>query len=126
MRAAGRTDPRAQALKLMARLSYPSLYDPVAENLGLPQRQYDLLAAYYDYASPVIDLMTELGALSPYIYCGSNFSRPTLRSDYFSDLPENAAPWARARQCAAQRTGLARVHAYARHHQLARGAGRHH
>lgn len=96
MRAAGRTDPRAQALKLMARLSYPTLYDPTAANLGLPLRQYELLEAYYDNASPVVELMTEIGALSPYIYPTFGFSPdPLADPDYFSDLPENAAPYGR-------------------------------
>lgn len=96
MRAAGRTDPRANALKLMARLSYGSLYDPAATNLGLPQRQYDLIAAFYDNASPVIEKMTALGALSPYIYPQFGFSPDPLSDpDYFSDLPENAAPYGR-------------------------------
>lgn len=96
MRAAGKVDPRAQALKLMARLSFPSLYDPAAANLGLPQRQYDMLAAYYDYASPIVDEMTNIGALSPYIYPQFGFSPdPLADPDYFSDLPENAAPYGR-------------------------------
>lgn len=96
MRAAGKTDPRTQALKLMARLSYPSLYDPTAPNLGLPDRQYEQLVTYYDYASPVIEEMTEVGALSPYIYPSFGFSPdPLADPDYFSDLPENAAPYGR-------------------------------
>lgn len=96
MRAAGRTDPRADAIKLMARLSYQSLYDPAAPNLGLPQRQYDLLAAYYDNASPVIETMTSIGALAPYIYPQFGFSpNPLSDPDYFSDLPENASPYGR-------------------------------
>lgn len=96
MRAAGRTDPRADAIKLMARLSYPSLYDPAASNLGLPQRQYDLLAAYYDNASPVVELMTQIGALYPYIYPSFGFSPdPLADPDYFSNLPENVAPYGR-------------------------------
>jgi uncharacterized protein with NAD-binding domain and iron-sulfur cluster len=51
MRAQGFTDPRDDALKLMARLAYPSLYDPAAPRLGLPQLQYELLAAFYDNGS---------------------------------------------------------------------------
>lgn len=96
MRAAGRADPREDAIKLMARLSYPSLYDPAAPNLGLPQRHHDLLAAYYDNASPVIEQMTQLGALFPYIYPGFGFSPDPLSDpDYFSDLPENVSPYGR-------------------------------
>ena len=46
MRAEGFTDPRADALKLMARLSYPTLYDPAHPRLGLPRLQYQLLATF--------------------------------------------------------------------------------
>jgi len=96
MRAAGRTDPRVDAIKLMARLSYPSLYDGAAANLGLPQRQYDLLAAFYDHASPVIEQMTQAGALNPYIYPSFGFSPdPLADPDYFSNLPENVSPYGR-------------------------------
>src|SRR5215203_7507517 len=35
MRARGFTDPREDALKLMARLAYPALYDPAQPRLGL-------------------------------------------------------------------------------------------
>src|SRR3954468_1225058 len=63
LRERGLDDPREDALRLMARLSYPSVYDPDAPNLGLADRHYRLLAAYYDNASPVIDELAQLGAL---------------------------------------------------------------
>jgi len=96
LRAQGLTDPRDDALRLMARLSYPSLYDPAAPSLGLPQREYDLLAAFYDQGSDVIDEMTQLGALFPYIYPGFGFSpSPVSDPDYHAGLPENVSPYGR-------------------------------
>ena len=65
MRAQGFTDPREDALKLMARLSYPTLYDPAQPRLGLPRLQYRLLATFYDQASPAVDRLIQLGALDP-------------------------------------------------------------
>ena len=96
MRAQGFTDPRDEALKLMARLSYPSLYDPAATWLGLPQREYDLLATFYDQGSDVIDELTQLGALFPFIYPQFGYSpNPIADPDYHAGLPENMAPYGR-------------------------------
>src|SRR3984957_7238529 len=50
MREKGLTDPRDDALRYMARLSFPPRYAPDREYLGLSRNQYDLLAAYYDNA----------------------------------------------------------------------------
>jgi 3-oxosteroid 1-dehydrogenase len=45
MRAAGAQDPRPDALRLMARLSFPSLYDPNADDLGVGAHAYAMLGA---------------------------------------------------------------------------------
>lgn len=96
MRAQGFTDPRDDALKLMARLAYPSLYDPAVERLGLPRLQYELLAAFYDNASPAIDRLIQLGALDPIILPNYGYSpNPVSDPDYFAELPENRAPYGR-------------------------------
>ncbi|WP_224370155.1 FAD-dependent oxidoreductase [Hyalangium versicolor] len=96
MRAHGFTDPRADAIKLMARLSYPMLYDPAQPRLGLPKLQYELLAAFYDNASPAIDRLRQLGALDPIILPNYGYSpNPVTDPDYFAELPENHAPYGR-------------------------------
>ncbi|KFE65301.1 FAD-dependent oxidoreductase [Hyalangium minutum] len=96
MRAQGFTDPRADALKLMARLAYPTLYDPDPPRLGLPKLQYDLLAAFYDNASSAIDRLRQLGALDPIILPNYGYSpNPVTDPDYFAELPENKAPYGR-------------------------------
>jgi 3-oxosteroid 1-dehydrogenase len=96
MRARGFTDPREDALKLMARLSYPTLYDPAQPRLGLPRLQYRLLAAFYDQASPAIDRLIQLGALDPVILPNYGYSpNPVTDPDYFAELPENKAPYGR-------------------------------
>lgn len=87
MRAAGLTDPKPDALKYMARLSFPSLYDPDSPTLGLPQSNYDLLDTFYDTGSVAIDDLEEWGAL----YSVSDTTTP----DYHADLPENKAPYGR-------------------------------
>lgn len=96
MRAAGRTDPREDALKLMARLSYPTLYAPEAPRLGLGTLEYDLLAAYYDEAAPAIDLLMQRGAINAMILPSLGYSPDPLSDpDYHAELPENVSPYGR-------------------------------
>jgi 3-oxosteroid 1-dehydrogenase len=52
MRAHGFTDPREDAIRFMARLSYPTLYDPAQPRLGLPRLQYRLLATFMTRGRP--------------------------------------------------------------------------
>lgn len=95
MVAKGLTDPRADALRLMARLSYPQLYDPESPTLGLPQPTHDLQSTYYDTAAPMIDTYEEWGALYSMIQPGFGYSgQPTDIGDpeYHAELPENKAP----------------------------------
>ncbi|OJU82423.1 MAG: hypothetical protein BGO11_08995, partial [Solirubrobacterales bacterium 70-9] len=97
MRAAGKTDPKPDALKYMARLSYANLYDPNSPTLGLPQLAYDLISTYYDTGSVMVDKFEEWGALISRVQPSfgesgePNFADP----DYHADLPEDKAPYGR-------------------------------
>ena len=51
LREAGGTDPRPDALRYMAKLARPRLYDPDHPSLGLPEWEYAGIAAFYDHAS---------------------------------------------------------------------------
>lgn len=96
MRAAGRTDGRDDALKLMARLSYPSTYDPEAPHLGIGQLEYELLATYYDEAAPAIETLMARGAINAMILPNLGYSPDPLSDpDYHAELPENASPYGR-------------------------------
>jgi 3-oxosteroid 1-dehydrogenase len=96
MRAAGVEDPRDDALRLMARLSYPSLYAPDAPLLGLTPLQHALLSAYYDEAAPVIDELMRLGAIRAMILPQLGASPGQISDpDYHAELPENRAPYGR-------------------------------
>lgn len=98
LRNRGLDDPREDALRFMARLSYPSVYDPDAPSLGLSDRHYTMLAAYYDNASPVIEELAALGALR-------SMQQPLFGDqvgdvdwaipEYHAELPENKAPYGR-------------------------------
>jgi 3-oxosteroid 1-dehydrogenase len=97
MRDLGLEDPREQALQYMARLAYPQLYDPEVENLGLPQRTYDLIATFYDTAAEAVETFEDWGALYSRISASFGYSeQPDISDpDYHADLPENAAPYGR-------------------------------
>lgn len=97
MRAAGKTDPKPDALKYMARLSYANLYDADSPTLGLPQHNYDLLDTYYDNGSVMVDKFEEWGALISRVQPSFGFSEePDFADpDYHADLPEDKAPYGR-------------------------------
>jgi 3-oxosteroid 1-dehydrogenase len=99
MRAAGIADPKEDCLRLMARLSYPSRYDPNSSTLGIPARAYRLFETYYDVASVATEELKEIGAM------GSVFSdgvtpdavfNPQGHIEYHSELPENKVEYGRA------------------------------
>jgi 3-oxosteroid 1-dehydrogenase len=98
MQAKGLTDPRDDALKLMTRLSYPSLYDPSSPQLGVPQDKYDLLATFYDRGAEMVNYMAKVGAFQSIIQPSLGYTaRPDIGADpdYHADLPENKAPYGR-------------------------------
>ncbi|UWP86727.1 FAD-binding protein [Dactylosporangium fulvum] len=99
MRAAGIADPKEDCLRLMARLSYPSRYDPNSSTLGIPARTYRMFETYYDVASVATEELNEIGAM------GSVFSdgvtpdavfNPQGHIEYHSELPENKVEYGRA------------------------------
>ena len=97
MRAEGLTDPREDALKYMARLSYPQLYDPESPTLGMPEHNFDLIATFYDTAAEAVDAFEEWGALYSRMATGQGYSeKPEYGDpDYSADLPEDKAPYGR-------------------------------
>lgn len=90
MREAGLTDTREDALKFMARHSYPQMYHPDAERYGLPEHEYNLIAAFYDNGAKAIDFYEEIGALK------STHGGTAMFPDYLEHVPENKAPRGRS------------------------------
>ncbi len=87
MREAGLADPRAEALRYLARLSRPDAYDAEHPTLGLPAWEHAMHGAFYDNASPALDELVEAGAIDPVMRAEA--------PDYFAELPEDAAPYGR-------------------------------
>ena len=99
MRDAGIADPRDDCLKLMARLSYPTHFDPSSPTLGLLPSVYKTFETYYDTADAACSELDEIGAM------GSVFSdgvtpdgafHPMGHLEYHAELPENKVEYGRA------------------------------
>jgi succinate dehydrogenase/fumarate reductase flavoprotein subunit len=87
LRESGRTDPRPQALRYMAKLARPGLYDPDSPTLGLPEWEYSGIAAFYDHASEAAEAYEKLGVLK--------FGHAADFPDYYAHIAEDAAPTGR-------------------------------
>ena len=62
MREAGIDDPKEDALKYLCRCAYPTLFNPNDDRYGLPEAEFNLIEAYYDYGSDSIEALTAMGA----------------------------------------------------------------
>lgn len=87
LRDSGRTDPRPEALRYMAKLARPRLYDPGHPTLGLPAWEYEGIAAFYDHASEAAETYEKLGVLE--------FGHAADFPDYYAHIAEDAAPTGR-------------------------------
>ncbi len=90
MRAKGWADPREDCIRYMARLSYPTLYQPGHPQLGLPENEYSLLTAFYDNASSTIDRLRRMEAFDQHAFSVNEAG--DFWPDYYAQLPENKAP----------------------------------
>jgi 3-oxosteroid 1-dehydrogenase len=82
----GIEDRREDAIRYMARDSFPQLYNPEDPRFGLPENEYNLIATYYDTASKMLDFMWDIGALKS-IQEINWTGKPQV--DYMDHLPEN-------------------------------------
>jgi 3-oxosteroid 1-dehydrogenase len=93
MRARGLEDPRKDAIKYMAKYSWPHLYNPDDEKLGLTDHDFAMISAYYDCGSNAMDLLQKTGAVTWSLWVdrkGQPFK------DYMDHMPENKAVQGRA------------------------------
>ena len=84
MRELGLQDDESGFLRYCARLSVPHAYDRESPTLGMARWEYDACRAIYESASPAAELLAKRDAL-PYRHCEAV-------PDYWSELPEDAAP----------------------------------
>ncbi|MGH2547834.1 MAG: FAD-binding protein, partial [Thermomicrobiales bacterium] len=94
MQAMGYDDPREERLKYMARYSWPHLYQPDHETLGLPQHDFDMISAYYDIGSVAIDYLESVGAAKYGVQMIGGSVPPVPNVDYMDhfeeDIPKEA------------------------------------
>jgi succinate dehydrogenase/fumarate reductase flavoprotein subunit len=96
MREAGYEDIREDALKYMTRHSFPHLYTPDDEKLGLSDHDFDMLAAYYDIGAEAMDAIQEAGAQTWTVATGFGPHMDIVQTDYMDHLPENKTPQGRS------------------------------
>ena len=82
----GIEDRKEDAIRYMARYSFPQLYNPDDHYLGLPENEYNLISTYYDTAWQMVEYMENIGALK--LIQEINWTgKPQV--DYMDHLPEN-------------------------------------
>lgn len=79
-------DNKEDALKYMTRLSYSHLYNPEAENYGVPQEKFKLIETYVDNASKMVDHMESQKVFDTIMEI--NWTGKA-QVDYQNHLPEN-------------------------------------
>ena len=89
LRDKGMVDDRDSTLRYMARTSYPVLYDPTSETLGLPPDRYRLIEAFFDFGAAAIEHLSATGA--------AEFELVDYPS-YYAHLPEETCPVGRSIQ----------------------------
>ena len=82
----GIEDKKDDAIRYMARYSFPQLYNPSDPHLGLPENEYNLITTYYDTASKMVDFLWDVGALKSMQEINWT-GKPQV--DYMDHLPEN-------------------------------------
>lgn len=82
----GITDVKEDAIRYMARYSYPHLYNPQAPRLGLPENEFALIDTYYDRAAEMVEFLGDCGAVQS-IQEINWTGKPQV--DYMDHLPEN-------------------------------------
>ncbi len=86
LRKQGVSDTKEDALRYMARYSYPHLYNPEAPRLGLPENEFALIEAFYDNASKMAEFLRDCGAVKSVQETNWLGKNPV---DYMDHLPEN-------------------------------------
>lgn len=85
-KSAGITDNREDGIRYMARYSYPHLYQPNVDRLGLPEREYQMICSYYDHASEMVSFLENCGAMETVMEINWT-GKPNV--DYMDHLPQN-------------------------------------
>ena len=93
LKARGIKDEREACIQYMCRYAFPTRYSPDAAYFGVPQFDYDRIAAFYDNGSDMVDFMRETGAflMKEWRMWDLDIAPP----DYLEHVPENKTPTGR-------------------------------
>src|SRR5580704_6336294 len=83
----------------MARLSYPTRYDPESPTLGLQDRPFRQISTYYDVATKAVAELKDIGAMGSVLSDGvtpDGVFNPMGHLEYHAELPENKIEYGRA------------------------------
>lgn len=94
LKARGIDDKKKDCLNYLARYSYPEDHNQNDAHLGLSEREYGLLEAFYDNATRAVDRLGEHGDLKVAEWRMFMLDRPA--TDYLDHVPENKVPAGRA------------------------------
>jgi 3-oxosteroid 1-dehydrogenase len=90
LRRRGVADKRLACLQYMAQYSYPHLFQPEHPQLGLDTNTYELLAAFYDNGSVMVD---EMMAWNAFRFRGAKiWTNGKYTPDYYDHSPWNQVP----------------------------------
>jgi len=82
----GIEDKKEDAIRYMARYSFPHLYNPNDAKYGVPKNEFELLSAMAEHASEMVEFLEDCGAL--HSIAEINWTgKPQV--DYMDHLPEN-------------------------------------
>ncbi len=83
-------DERDDCLRFLCRYAFPNHYSPSAEFFGVPEFDYQRLAALYDHGSDAVDFIREIGAFRLREWRMWDMDIPA--PDYLEHIPENKTP----------------------------------
>lgn len=93
LREQGIEDRKEDALKYAVRYGFPRSYDARSPTLGLDERRFKVIEAFYDQGAKAIDHLREIDAVQFKQFRMFTVDRPA--PDYADHLPENKVPTGR-------------------------------
>lgn len=90
MKERGLKDDREDCIQYLCRYAFPNIYAPDALYFGLPEFDYNRIAAFYDNGSKTVDMIREVGAFRLKAWNSWDLDIPA--PDYLEHTKENKAP----------------------------------
>lgn len=89
----GIKDEREDLIRYICRYAFPNHYSPDAPYFGVPQFDYERIAAFYDNGSDMVDFVRKVGATG--VKEWRMWARDVAAPDYYEHAKENKTPFGR-------------------------------